>query len=261
MLSTKVEIQNNLESLSLGLGNYNEDNKQLKDILSSVLSKESGNYTQSFLELLNNEIKMFLLEINNIMYMFNYQINKSLMYDQNLSETFRRYIIAKDMIKHQPKIEQILKQGYYIIDQIREAFTGEELLYQVGVTYYGKMYEGKIPLSQILKMSKVEPVWKNSANNIFKLRLSNIQKSELSNILKEDKPEDSKHSTLWSSISAYASAQKKKNFGNLYEAYRVLYYQRGSNKIPPPFDKIEFESLRGWDGFRIQLVLQKVEIF
>ena len=42
-----------------------------------------------------------------------------------MKEELKRYIASKQMIKIAPEIEDLLKEGYQIIDIIREKITGE----------------------------------------------------------------------------------------------------------------------------------------
>ena len=157
----------------------------------------------------------------------------------------QRYITAKEMIKLNPQIEKQLKDGYLIIDKIREYFTGESITYAVGVEYNGKLYEGNLTIEQILNMAQITPEWKGSINSMVKLRLTGTSRGVLASQLQEI--EDFKsgtHSTLYSSIRAYASSNSKYNKGNIYEAYKVLKYSYGDNRIPPSeWNSEEFESV------------------
>jgi hypothetical protein len=63
-----------------------------------------------------------------------------------MKEELRRYIATKQMIKVLPEIEQLLKEGYQMIDIIREKITGEQIRYFVGVEYKGRLYEGYVSM-------------------------------------------------------------------------------------------------------------------
>jgi hypothetical protein len=80
---------------------------------------------------------------------------------------------------------------------------------------------------------------------LVKLRLSGLSKGNLKDMLEEvENLKDSTHSTLYSSIRAYASSTQKYNKGNLYEVYRVLKGRYGSNEIPPAsWSAEEFEEV------------------
>ena len=45
--------------------------------------------------------------------------------DPDMKEELKRYIATKQMIKIAPEIENLLKEGYQMIDIIREKITGE----------------------------------------------------------------------------------------------------------------------------------------
>lgn len=205
---------------------------ELSKYLKEELNKETGQFSQEFLDNLKLEIKLFLLEIDNVIYRFNHQFALSqLMNDNDIKLEVRRYIVAKQMISQQPEIEQLLKTGYQIIDELRQAFTGEEVKYFVGVTVgrSHQLYEGYLTMQQILALTRLEPIWKNTASSVFKLRFS-ASKGSLISMLK---PASQAHSTLYSSIASYASTHGIRNEGNIFEAYRIMVDKQQSNNIPP----------------------------
>lgn len=159
----------------------------------------------------------------------------------DITPQYRRYLAAKEIIQENHSIEELLKDGYRIIEMIRELITGQTIVYRIGVDYRGTLYEKKMTMEEILSIAKVEPQWKNTETNILKLRL----RSSKSALIKDlDKPNNEKRSTLYSSIRKYASIDKKWNKGNVYEAYRILVNLYGGNLMPPAkwgeeeFDKV-----------------------
>lgn len=124
---------------------------------------------------------------------------------------------------------------------MREFFTGETIKYQVGIEYYGKLYEGILSLEQIMSLAKVVPNWKGSVDNLIKLRL-NTSKGNLARQLEQVSDDAEGHSSLWSAIRSYVG--KKTNRGNVYEAYRVLVSRQGNNRIPPAnWNEEEFDNV------------------
>ena len=164
-----------------------------------------------------------------------------------MKEELKRYIAAKQMIKIAPEIENLLKEGYQMIDIIREKITGEHIRYFIGVEYKGKLYEGYLSMEQILNIAKVTPQWKGSLSSMVKLRLRGTNKGTLAGLLEDVgsvRDTDEQHSTLYSAVRAYASASGKSNQGNIYETYRALRARYSSNRIPPAiWNPDEFDAL------------------
>ena len=164
-----------------------------------------------------------------------------------MKEELKRYIATKQMIKVAPEIESLLKEGYQMIDIIREKITGEQIQYFIGVEYKGKLYEGYVTMEQILNMAKATPQWKGSLSSMIKLRLSGTNKGNLASLLEEVgsfREEGGKHTTLYSAVRAYASASGKTNQGNIYETYRALRARYKDDRIPPAiWNPDEFDTL------------------
>lgn len=219
--------------------------KEIKELLSSKMASETEKYSSQLIISLQNKIQNYLSALNNWNILVSNTINSPYIQDIDVKPELRRYIAAKEAIRLNPQIEQLLKDGYLIIDLIREFFTGQHISYQIGVEYYGKLYEGYVSMEQIMSMAQVQPDWKGNINSMVKLRLSKYPKGRLVDML--DEVEDFKkgtHSTLYSSIRAYASSNKKYNKGNLYEVYRVLKGRYNSNEIPPAiWNTEEFEEV------------------
>lgn len=237
------------------MSSYSES---VKKILSQELSKEVSNYSIT-------TITELITKINNYLKRIELWDKRTTAYykaiaqsDPDMKEEVKRYIAAKQMIKIAPEIEYLLKEGYQMIDIIREKITGEKINYFIGVEYKGKLYEGYLSMEQILNMAKITPQWKGSLSSMVKLRLSNTNKSTLAEMLDEVeslRKKEGEHSTLYSSIRAYASANSKTNQGNIYEAYRALKARYSSNEIPPAqwnpdeFDEIYLATRRNTGSF------------
>lgn len=216
---------------------------QIQKLLAESLSPEAVLIHEQSLKNLQNLIDQYLFQLEqwNVtasQYLSNFQFN-----NPDMKPELQRYITAKEMIKLNPQIESQLKDGYVIIDKIRQYFTGETITYSIGVEFNGKLYEGNMSIEQIMNIAQVTPEWKGSVNSMVKLRLTGTSRTSLASQLSEI--EDFKsgtHSTLYSSIRAYASSNAKYNKGNLYEAYKILKYSQGSNLIPPAeWNAEEFE--------------------
>ena len=223
----------------------NSYTEEVKEALSSAIAPEIGSNMEAVVANVRTKVTQYLAALEQWNKVATNTIKTPYIQDLDVKPEVRRYIAAKEAIRLQPQIEELLKQGYVIIDLVREFFTGQHITYQVGVEYYGKLYEGQLSMEQIMSLAKVQPDWKGSVNSMVKLRLSGTSKGNLKEMLQE--VEDLKkgsHTTLYSSIRAYASSTAKYNKGNLYEVYRVLKGRYGANEIPPAsWNTEEFEEV------------------
>lgn len=221
--------------------------QSVKKILSQELSRDISTYSNETIILLTSKINNYLKQIESWDKRTTAYYNKIAQNDPDMKEELKRYIATKQMIKIMPEIENLLKEGYQIIDIIREKITGEQIKYFIGVEYKGHLYEGYLPMEQILNMAKVAPQWKGSLSSMVKLRLSGTNKGTLAGLLKDVgsfREKDQKHSTLYSAVRAYASSNGKTNQGNVYETYRALRARYKSDRIPPAvWDPDEFDAL------------------
>lgn len=221
--------------------------QEVSKILAKAVGTEIGNYSAETLQALAKKINNYLVKLNNWNKKVSVYYNKMAWKDPDMKEELKRYIAVKEVIRINPEIEQLLKEGYALIDLLRETITGEEIRYFIGVEYRGKLYEGYVSMQQILDMAKATPQWKGSLSSSVKLRLSGTNKGALASLL--DEVDDFRkngegHSTLYSSVKAYASSSGKTNQGNVYEAYRALRARYDSNDIPPAvWDPDEFDTI------------------
>ena len=219
--------------------------QSIKKILSQELGQEVSTYSAETISLLISKINNYLKKIDLWNKRTTAYYNKMAQNDPDMKKELRRYIASKEMIKIAPEIESFLKEGYQMIDIIREKITGEQIKYFIGVEYNGHLYEGYLSMEQILSMAKVTPQWKGSLSSMVKLRLSGTNKGTLAGLLEDVgsfRDSDNKHSTLYSAVRAYASSNGKTNKGNVYETYRALRSRYKSNNIAV-WDPDEFDAL------------------
>lgn len=210
---------------------------EIRKLIAQSLADQGEEYSENFLNNLKSEVSFYLMEIEETEIRFNTYFDKMLpgwnfkRDPQDITEQYERFIIGTAFLKQDHDIENTLKKGYEIIDLIRTVYTGHETTYSVGVSYKGTLYEGTLTLDQILSIAKVEAIWKNSVNNLFKLRLSGATKGQLASSygLQAERPSTTDHSTLFSTIREYASSDKKWNQGNVFEAYRVYKAEKGNH--------------------------------
>ena len=228
----------------------------IKGLLSDVLSEDSAITTQSFIKDLNTEIKKYLNKLEIFYQNIENQTKPIITQYESLNATNEviSYSIFKKLIYSNGEIENLLKEGYILIDRLRTFFTGEEISYLIGIPYRGTIYEQTIDLEELLKYTQVVYNSKAKADNLFKLRMTgkknlrqSFQESQLA--VRMDMKESS---TVWSSVAKYVEGQGSsfKNKGNAYEVYRLLVSQRnGKNRIPPPVTEVmisdAFDKVRG----------------
>ena len=221
--------------------------QSLRGILSQELSQAVSSYSHETLVSLTVKINNYLKRVDGWNKRTTAYYNSIAQNDPDMKEELRRYIATKQMIKVLPEIEQLLKEGYQMIDIIREKITGEQIRYFVGVEYKGRLYEGYVSMEQILSMARATPQWKGSMSSMIKLRLSGTNKGSLADLLEDVgsfREQDGKHSTLYSAVRAYASSSGKTNQGNIYETYRALRSRYSSDNIPPAvWNPDEFDTL------------------
>lgn len=136
---------------------------------------------------------------------------------QEYLHSLRKYLAAKQAIGK--NTANILKEGYVLIDYIREAVTGQQTVYRVGFQEEGELYTGTLTLEQILKISRVDIQWKGFGASAFKLRLhADVHTKSLKGSL--SKNFSGQYLQYIHSIIRQSST--KVNKGNLFEAFIEL---------------------------------------
>ena len=159
------------------------------------------------------------------------------------------------------QISALLLKGSLLIQEIRSFLTGETLQYQVGIMYYGKIYEFVIPESELLKHISISyATGRKDFSKLFTLKLGakgygkgrlieewqNFQISSGSGRLGTQE--------VFESFRANANI-KTKNQGNIYEATKKYQYQKGRKSQKSVFSSITsniISSTKGGDFNNIQ---------
>ena len=117
-------------------------------------------------------------------------------------------------------MERVMKSSYKLIDQLRAELTGQQttfkIAFDVGGKTKGQVYEASVSLSDILDMSHLEAVYKNSsAATSMKLRLRASAAEKKSWVSKYNA------TNITTSYRQFAeSTQGFRNVGRQYEFYR-----------------------------------------
>lgn len=220
----------------------NNNAKIIADLLAQAMAESAPD---RIISLLNNFIKALDEYLKQLDFFYNNLFEtekiKSLInqYETlNANKATINYAIYKEGLNKENDIKELLKEGYLLIDLIRQKITNETIQYRIGTEKNNKLYERIIGIEEILNSVKIDYNYKAALNNLYKLRLD-ISKTSIidNNIGVEEITEEG--STLYSSIRRYIDLHpsKRKNRGNEYEVYRLLYSQRGNtNLIPPKVD-------------------------
>ena len=206
--------------------------QEVKRVAAEQLSLQNGQFSSQYLQTLNNSIKSYINKANNVMNGYKREFQQ--VQDQFPSQTaesppkesyiraWRRWKAAKNSISKNPNIGIVLQEGYVLIDTIRAAITGSEIVYHVGAVmgqgHSRTLYEGNLNLQQVLDMSYAAPIWKNTINSVFKLRLKRRVKSLTQSLQKSS----AENYTFYLQVRNIAFEEGIRNEGNIFEAYRGL---------------------------------------
>lgn len=135
-------------------------------------------------------------------------------YDSTLNKpqvggmAWKNFAKLKNNINHENEYLLLIKQGELLIEQIREKFTGEKTIVNIGISYYGKIYEVSLSLSEALNMAKIGI--SSNGDIVLKSGVRGYNKGELI----KSATEIDNSNTLKKLI------QQSNNKGNVYEAFR-----------------------------------------
>ena len=219
--------------------NYNI--QTIRDTLSNNIATATEEELVKSLLIIQNEIGYYLIQYSLFENTFNrIKSNTQRIYSMigASEEISLNYSIFKQLNVYTSGINELIKDGYQIIHRIREWITGRAIKFQLGTSYYGKLYQSEFSLEEILEKAKVG----YSSKNILSLRL-HMSKSTV--VEKAKSLEDVLQETIKEGTSVYSHifryfyhtrAGKNPNSGNVYEVYRAVIARRSwpnPNKIPP----------------------------
>lgn len=225
--------------------------EEIQQILEDAIAGDISTFSLETLSALNTSIKGFLKKIETWQmlarsklndYMVTYKDPADQQLYSKLHSAEKKRALEGILIGPGLTAESILKEGYILIDEIRTKVTGENITYGIGVQYKGKLYEGTVSMQDIISRAKVE-IDGNTLDSIIKLRIQAPKREWKSLVETENDGISFKndHSSLFTSIRAFSIENKIKNWGNIYETYKLLVSKYGSNRIPPAtFNEMEF---------------------
>lgn len=154
------------------------------------------------------------------------------------SESTRRYQAVKSFNQQTDAVQDLLKQGYLYVDALRQAFTGESIVYQVALIDNNFLYEGSMDILELIQHSTIDVDSRISIQNAAKLRMTKVSAQDINNSTKTSIFDvTGSASSVYSAVHNYMTNSHsipKHNQGNAYEVYqRVLFERNGKNTIPP----------------------------
>ena len=237
------------------MAELSDNQKKIEEVISTAFSQNTIVNAYDIIGNLLQIIKNYLLQLDNF-YLKLEQAAKVIPEFQIMQadDLTIRYELFKKLTYEEEQITRILKDGYIIIERIREFFTKETISYVIGTVYRGKLYEKTMSMEDILQNVSANYNTRSSIDNLFKLRFSFKNKGQFVKIAGEAQAKIEKNvqqgSSVFSAVWRYIHSQqkshgKKVNKGNAYETYKVIVESRKNNNIkpyniiPPPVDQEE----------------------
>lgn len=229
------------------------DNIQvIKEALGEAASQQTPKVVQSSIKVIIQQLENYLNRLDILYDKIEQSAKQKLdIYDNaNAGDITTSYGLYKELKGYDAEAAEILKDGYVLIDQMRNFFTNEVIEYDVGFTYRGKLYEFSMTIEDIIANTRAEYNTRSKLNDLFKLRMA-VRKGDLVKAYNEVHAQveefDDGSSTIYSSIWRYINEHpsgKAVNKGNVYEAYKVYKAEVGSNRIPPAeFNEERFDDI------------------
>lgn len=158
----------------------NDNHNKIKKALIDIAANETPKVVQKRVSIIANELQNYIDRLNDLYNRIERDAKKKLeMYDEiDANEITTSYGLYKELRDYDTEAFEILKEGYIIIDEIRTFFTGEEIVYDIGFTYYGTLYEIPMTMEQILEKTKADYNTRSKLNDLFKLRMA-VRKGDL----------------------------------------------------------------------------------
>ena len=203
----------------------------------------------------NNELK----KIENVLteYLIRYEqaeraimaLTKNLDFSNEQNKNAKLYGIYHGLLNSD--MESLLKDGYILIENLRETFTGEKIIYQVGMNYsissegekrHRELIVKEMDLAEILSYAKPDIQWRGIGTAGFKLRAASKKEdfereyNNQKNLIKESiAGTSSLYPKIIQAIQG-KSAGRKINEGNVFEVYMNFKNSGYADHPPGPKD-------------------------
>lgn len=235
----------------------NDNSTIILDNLSQALAAQTPQITRELLQRSITGLNQYLNDLNNFYIKLQNQSRPIIQQykEANATDTTIGYALYKQLIYSDTEIEKLLKQGYILIERLRNFFTNETITYAVGIQSKGMLYEKNLTMEEILQYTTVQYNTRSKIENLFKLRITDkkgIKQSLTTAADTVEKIVNDNPSSVYSAIRRYtllSTNYKDKNKGNAYQVYkRILALRNGKNRIPPQITddeiRIMFDEVR-----------------
>lgn len=182
------------------------------------------------------------------------------------SSIIRQLKQAETITEWDKDITDLIRNSSILIQELRAFLTGETIRYQIGIRYYGQIYEFEVPENVLLENVRLSyGTGRKNISTLFTLKLRNSKGL----LIKEwQQYQISSGQGRMSTSSVFSSFLKNKNIiydsegkakkvnlGNVYEATKKYQYQKGRKSQDSVFSSITsniISSTKGGDFNNIQ---------
>lgn len=194
---------NNIQVIQTG---FEEILNQVKE---DFIHNNSNIFSQLIIKLEN-----YLNTLDQLVTGYKQEITRVAAYEPTLGTTqaaglaWKNFAKTKNNINRENEYLLLIKQGELLIEQIREKFTEEKTVINIGVSYRGKVYEVSLNLNEALNMAKIGI--SSNGDIVLKSGAKGYNKGELIKSATEINNSDILKKLI----------QQSTNKGNAYEAFR-----------------------------------------
>lgn len=215
----------------------NNIQERVNELTFSELATLSDKVKKQELLQIEQTIKNYLNRLQEAAIIINEKTN-SIDFDNNKSKSLNLYITYKTLIN--ANMSSLLTDGYILIETLRKAFTGKEIIYEIGMEYSvskgnRQLIEKEISLAELLSYANVDIDWGSKGLSAFKLRARSNKNDFIAEYEKQReilKNQMSLTNSLYPTVMSFAG----KNKGNGYEVYRQLRHEGWADHPPGPID-------------------------
>ena len=215
----------------------NNIQERVNELTFSELATLSDKVKKQELLQIEQTIKNYLNRLQEAAIIINEKTN-SIDFDNNKSKSLNLYITYKTLIN--ANMSSLLTDGYILIETLRKAFTGKEIIYEIGMEYSvskgnRQLIEKEISLAELLSYANVDIDWGSKGLSAFKLRARSNKNDFIAEYEKQReilKNQMNLTNSLYPTVMSFAG----KNKGNGYEVYRQLRHEGWADHPPGPID-------------------------
>ena len=220
-----------------------------QDLL-DLLAKDTQSVTMKDLVVLDKEIDKFLTQFIDFRGITDARLKQVISAYETIpdeSKTTLTYQILKAFNTKATVLQTLLRDGLLLTEKVRQFFTGEQIIYKIGIqkgTKQASLEEYSLRIEDLLQhtlLGRAGSKQASSFQTFFRLTLRNNKTNIRNDISVLERQLDAAiddGSTVWSKVWNFVHNQSKKgnkyNWGHAYQAYNLIVQQRnGNNRVPP----------------------------